>query len=106
MEGGRINNAVMELLLSNMRVRQERLGDFNSGMAACKTAERRLSELISRYGIEPLLDSVNLNLQRSETRMREKISSLPDGDVYYEDYLETFGTGGLEPLLLPLKLSI
>ena len=106
MEGGRINNAVMELLLSNMRVRQERLGDFNSGMAACKTAERRLSELINRYGIEPLLDSVNLNLQRSETRMREKISSLPDGDVYYEDYLETFGAAGLEPLLLPLKLSI
>ena len=40
MERGKINQAVMELLLSNMRVREERLGDFNSGMAACKTAER------------------------------------------------------------------
>ncbi|MDE0809815.1 MAG: hydantoinase B/oxoprolinase family protein [Alphaproteobacteria bacterium] len=106
MEGGKINNAVMELLLSNMRVRDERLGDFNSGMAACKTAERRLGELIGRYGITPLLDSVELNLQRSEARMREKISSLPDGEVYYEDYLETFGPDGLEPLLLPLKLTI
>lgn len=106
MEGGKINNAVMELLLSNMRVRDERLGDFNSGMAACKTAERRLRELISRHGLDPLLASVNLNLKRSEKRMREKISSLPDGDVYYEDYLETFGPNGLEPLLLPLKLTI
>ena len=51
MEGGRINNAAMELLLSNMRVRDERLGDFNSGIAACKTAERRLRELITRYGV-------------------------------------------------------
>ena len=106
MEGGKINNAVMELLLSNMRVRDERLGDFNSGMAACKTAERRLRELISRHGLDPLLASVNLNLKRSEKRMREKISSLPDGDVYYEDYLETFGPNGLEPLLLPLRLTI
>jgi len=106
MEGGKINNAVMELLLSNMRVRDERLGDFNSGMAACKTAERRLRELISRHGLDPLLASVNLNLERSEKRMREKISSLPDSDVYYEDYLETFGPDGLEPLLLPLRLTI
>lgn len=106
MENGKINDAVMELLLSNMRVREERLGDFNSGMAACKTAERRISELIARYGIEPLLTSVDLNLKRSETRMRQKISSLPDGEAYYEDYLETFGPNGLEPLLLPLKLTI
>ena len=106
MERGKINQAVMELLLSNMRVREERLGDFNSGMAACKTAERRITELIGRYGIKELLAAVDLNLSRSESRMREKIQSLPDGEAYYEDYLETFGPDGLEPLLLPLKLTI
>ena len=105
-EKGEINKPLMEVLLSNMRVREERLGDFNSSLAACRTAERRLTELTSRYSMQVLLDCVELNLQRSETRMRENIKMLPDGQYYYEDYLETFGPDGFEPLLLPLNLTI
>lgn len=105
-EKGRINAPLMEVLLSNMRVRDERLGDFNSGMTACRTAERRLTELTTRYGMQLLLDCVKLNLERSEARMRENIRALPDGRYYYEDYLETFGPNGFEPLLLPLDLTI
>ncbi len=105
-ERGKINAPLMEVMLSNMRVRDERLGDFNSGLTACRTAERRLQELTDRYGTELLLDCVKLNLERSEARMRENIRALPDGRYYYEDYLETFGPNGFEPLLLPLDLTI
>ncbi|MBT5267304.1 MAG: hydantoinase B/oxoprolinase family protein [Rhodospirillaceae bacterium] len=105
-EKGVLNAPLMEVLLSNMRVREERLGDFNSSLAACRTAERRLAELTDRYGLDTLLACVELNLTRSERRMREKIELLPDGEYYYEDYLETFGPKGFEPLLLPLALTI
>lgn len=105
-EKGEINKPLMEVLLSNMRVREERLGDFNSSLAACRTAERRLGELTQRYSMQVLLDCVELNLQRSDARMRENIKALPDGQYYYEDYLETFGPDGFEPLLLPLNLTI
>ena len=105
-ERGAINTAAMELLMSNVRVRAERLGDFHSGLAACRTAERRVRELVDRYGIDLLLTAVQRNLERSEARMRQQIERLPDGEVYYEDYLETFDDDGLVPLLLPLKLSI
>jgi N-methylhydantoinase B len=108
-ERGTVNHAAMEILLSNMRVRDERLGDFNSGLAACHTAERRVRELIERYGIDTLLAGVEDNLERSERRMRAQIAKLPDGRFYYEDYLETFGPAPqhrLEPLLLPLELTI
>ena len=108
-EQGEINQAAMEILLSNMRVRDERIGDFNSGLAACRTAERRIRELISRYSIETLLAGVQSNLERSETRMRAQIAKLPDGEYFYEDYLETFSQPPecrLEPLLLPLHLTV
>ncbi len=105
-EGGRLNGALMEVLLSNMRVRADRQGDFNSGLAACHTAERRIDELTSRYGIETLQAAVTLNLDRSETRMREHIRGLPNGVYYYEDYLETFTQNGFTPLLLPITLTI
>ena len=106
MEAGKLNEAAMDLLLNNMRVPEERLGDFHSGIAACRTAERRIEELVGRYGLETLLSAVKQNLDRSEARMRAQIARLPDGDFFYEDYLEIFRDGVFEPLLLPLKLSI
>lgn len=108
-EAGKVNRAAMEILLSNMRVREERLGDFNSGLAACRTAERRIRELIARYGIDTLLAGVAGNIDRSEARMRAQIAKLPDGEFLYEDWLETFGPAPgyrLEPLRLPLRLTI
>jgi N-methylhydantoinase B len=105
-ERGQVNKAAMDLILSNMRVPEERLGDFHAGMAACRTAERRILELVGRYGLETLLECVHINLARSEARMREQIARLPDGEYHYEDYLETFDDGRLDPLLLPLRLSI
>jgi len=105
-DAGKPNKAALEILFSNMRVREERVGDFQSGITACRTAERRIGELVRRYGLETLLGCVELNLDRSEARMRARIATLPDGVFFYEDYLETFGENGLEPLLLPLRLEI
>jgi N-methylhydantoinase B len=104
-ERGRVNKAAMELIINNMRVPDERLGDFHAGLSACKTAERRIREIVARYGLDVLQECIRLNLDRSEARMREKLSRLPDGEWYYEDYLETF-PDGFEPLLLPLRLTI
>ncbi len=105
-ERGSINKAAMDLILCNMRVPDERLGDFHAGMAACHTAERRIHELVARYGLDTLLECVRVNLARSEARMREQILRIPDGEYYYEDYLETFDEGRLDPLLLPLRLTV
>lgn len=105
-ERGTLNRAAMALILSNMRVPDEREGDFHAGLAACKTAERRIREALARYGLDTLLGAIRQNLDRSEARMRERIASLPDGEYYYEDYLETFPDGRLQPLLLPLRLTI
>ncbi|HEV8586548.1 MAG TPA: hydantoinase B/oxoprolinase family protein [Methylomirabilota bacterium] len=105
-ERGTVNRAAMALILTNMRVPDEREGDFHAGLAACKTAERRIRESVARYGLETLLGAIRQNLDRSEARMRARIAALPDGTYHYEDYLETFPGGRLEPLLLPLRLTI
>lgn len=105
-ERGAVNRAALALILSNMRVPDEREGDFHAGLAACKTAERRIREAVARYGLDTLLAAIRQNLDRSEARMRERIAALPDGEYCYEDYLETFPGGRLEPLLLPVRLTI
>jgi len=106
MDAGHINAAALDLLLANMRVPEERLGDFQAGLAACRVAEKRIHELCDRYGVELLLEAVRLDLDRAEARMRASIAALPDGTWHYEDYLETYIGGRFEPLLLPLALTV
>lgn len=105
-EAGKTNEAVLELLFANMRVPEERLGDYNAGLAACRVAEKRIHEICDRYGIDNLLMASKIDLDRAESRMRSKILELPDGVYHFEDYLETFMGDKFEPLLLPMKLTI
>jgi N-methylhydantoinase B len=105
-EAGRTNEAALDLLLANMRVPDERLGDLQASLAACRVAEKRIQEICARYGVDTLLEAVRLDLDRAEARMRASIAAVPDGTSYYEDYLETFMGGRFEPLLLPLALTV
>jgi len=105
-EAGKTNQAALDLLLANMRVPDERLGDFQASLAACRVAEKRIHEICARYGVDTLLEAVRLDLDRAEARMRASIAAVPDGTSYYEDYLETFIGGRFEPLLLPLALTV
>ncbi|MBM3219439.1 MAG: hydantoinase B/oxoprolinase family protein [Candidatus Rokubacteria bacterium] len=105
-EGGRLNRAAMALLLNNMRLPEDRQGDFNASLGACKVAEGRIRRLLAKYGRKTVLDAIALNLDRAERRLRAKIAALPDGEYVYEDYLEYFEDGALDPVLMRLTLTI
>ncbi len=105
-EKGKINRAAMSLLMANMRVPEEREGDLNASLGACKVAETRIRKLIGKYGDKTVSDALAINLDRTERRLREKIRELPDGDYYYEDYLEFFNAGKLDPVLARIKLTV
>ncbi|HYE91836.1 MAG TPA: hydantoinase B/oxoprolinase family protein [Terriglobales bacterium] len=105
-EEGRLNRAAMALLLNNMRLPEDRLGDFHASLGACKVAEGRIRRLLAKYGAKTVLDCIALNLDRSERRLRAKIAALPDGEYVYEDYLEYFEDGALDPVRMRLTLTV
>jgi N-methylhydantoinase B len=105
-EEGRLNRAAMALLLNNMRLPEDRRGDFNASLGACRIAEGRIRALLGKYGRKTVLDCIALNLDRSERRLRAKIAALPDGEYVYEDYLEFYPEGRFDPVLMRLTLTI
>ena len=105
-EEGKINRAAMTLLLSNMRLPEDRTGDFNAALGACRVAEGRIRALVARYGRQTVLDCIARSLDRSERRLRAKITALPDGEYVYEDYLEFYDEGRLDPVLMRLALTV
>ena len=106
LERGRINRSAMALLMANMRVPEEREGDFNASLGACRVAERRIRRIYERYGAETVHAAVRINLDRTERRLRERIAELPDGEYCFEDYLEYYEDGRLDPVLVRLGLTV
>lgn len=105
-ERGRPNRAALALLWANMRVPEEREGDLNAMVGSCRIADQRIRALIDKYGAGTVTEAVRINLDRTEARLREKIAELPDGDYYYEDYLEFFNEGQFDPVIAKLKMTI
>ena len=105
-ERGKVNEGVMRLLLSNMRLPDERYGDLNASLGACRVAEQRIQKILGKYGRTLVLDCISENLDRSERRIRARIQDLPDGEYCYEDYLEYYDGEVLDPVLMRLRLKV
>jgi N-methylhydantoinase B len=103
---GQVDRAAMTLLMANMRVPEEREGDFYASLGACKVAEQRIRRIVAKYGMQTVQEAVRINLDRTERRLRERIRALPDGDYVYEDYLEFYNQGRFDPVLARIRLTV
>ena len=105
-EKGRPATAILDLLFNNMRVPENRKGDFRAMLATCRAAEQRAHEVLNRHGLENVLACIERNIERTESRTREHIRGLNDGTYYAEDYLEFYHSGVFDPVLLRLALRV
>jgi N-methylhydantoinase B len=92
-ERGEANHAALELILRNVRTPDERRGDLAAQVAANRTAERRLLELIERYGRDSLDAHVDELIAYGERITRATIAAIPDGTYTFTDYLDDDGIG-------------
>jgi len=88
----------------SMRVPEEREGGATASLGAWRVAERRIRRIYERYGAGTVHAAVRINLDRTERRLRERIAELPDGSYCYEDYLEYYEEGRLDPVLVVTAL--
>jgi len=101
---GEPNQAVMDILFNNMRLPDQRRGDLRGMVGTCRMAEKRIREVVEKYGKENLKKYMQVILDRSEERMRNAIREIPDGEYFYEDYLDMSGSS-LDPVIIKLKLT-
>ena len=102
---GRMNEAFINLLFDNMRIREERRGDFNTMLGASRKAADHIGRLFKRFGGHAFLDAIEELIARSERLMRARINDIPDGVYHAEGYLDSNGHSP-EPLVGRLKLTV
>jgi N-methylhydantoinase B len=96
---------VMRLLLANVRTPAEREGDLSAQIAACRTGERRLLEIVAKYGEAEVLRYGRHLLDYSEALMRAALRELPPGAYVAEDFLDDDGVRN-EPLRIGVRVRI
>ena len=92
--GGEVNEEMLQLIANNVRTHYETIGDFQAQFAANNVGERRLKEIIAKYGLAETTFYMGELINYSERRMLSAISNLPRGRFEFEDYLE--GDGFIE----------
>ena len=70
------------MILSNVRIPDQVLGDLNAQVTANQVCGRRLHEFLDDTGLPDLTELSKTLLQRAETAMRKAIEYVPDG-VYH-----------------------
>jgi N-methylhydantoinase B len=90
-ERGRLNQAVLDLLLRNMRAPDERRGDLDAQVAAQRTGAERLGEIVARYGLRQTKRLTEELTAYAERMTRGALSQVPEGDYQAEDFLDNDG---------------
>ena len=77
---GVIDEEILSIILSNIRIADQRIGDIRAQAAALEIGERRLTALLDRYGADTVEHAIELLKQGACQQMKAKIAAIPDGD--------------------------
>src|SRR5207249_669126 len=85
---GVIDDDILQIVLANIRVPEERIGDIKAQVAALTVGERRLTALLDRYGADMVAACIVELRRRSEQMMRAHIAKIadPHGTFLYRRY--------------------
>jgi len=79
------------IIRANCRLPELAMGDFRAQIAAIRTGERRLTQLLERYGADTFKESVRLIFDQSERLARAAVRRIPDGVYEAESFMDDDG---------------
>ncbi len=101
---GEIDSEILSIILSNIRIADQRIGDIKAQAAALATGEKRLTALLDRYGAG-VVDAAIAELRtRAAQQMRAKIATIPDGVYEGQAVVDSDGVVD-EPLVIRMKIT-
>ena len=105
MRGGVLNEELVRLMEINVRAPEQNRGDLNAQIAMLMTGERRILEIIERFGADAFKSGIQALLDYSEEQARTLVSDIPDGDYPFAEFADEDSANG-KPLRVMLTLRV
>ena len=104
-EGGEIVDDVFRLVMAQIRSKRETAGDFRAQVSANLTGEKRLGEIVARYGRDTVRRYSDALLDYTERRTREALARLPRGIFKASGFVDSDGYSD-DPVHLEVTVGI
>ncbi|MEW5422839.1 hydantoinase B/oxoprolinase family protein [Amorphus sp. 3PC139-8] len=102
---GVMDPELVKLVLANIRVAEERIGDIKAQIAALSTGAKRLTTLLDRYGQDVVEAAIAELETRSEAMMRAHLETIPDGTYAASAFMDSDGVVN-QPLEVNVAITV
>ncbi|MCX7891762.1 MAG: hydantoinase B/oxoprolinase family protein [Burkholderiales bacterium] len=101
---GVLDAEILSIILSNIRIADQRIGDIKAQAAALAIGERRLAALLDRYGADTVDRAIAELKARAAQQMRARIATIPDGTYAGQAFVDSDGVVD-EPLRIAMRIE-
>ncbi|WP_298956881.1 hydantoinase B/oxoprolinase family protein [uncultured Methylobacterium sp.] len=105
MRDGVMNEDLLRLIANNVRLPEQNWGDLNAQIACVNVGERKIHEIIDRFGRDEFRTGLNGLLDYAENQARAVIEKIPDGEYFFADYADEDQAGGY-PVRVAVTLKV
>lgn len=102
--GGEIVQDILDLILLNCQIPEERIGDLRAQVAANRQGVIRFQALCEKYGKDLVRETGNALLDYAERQTRAGIAGVPDGIYWFSDKLDSTGLDQILDLHLTMEV--
>jgi N-methylhydantoinase B len=103
-KAGVMDEEILAIILSNIRVADQRIGDIKAQAAALTTGEKRLGALLQRYGATTVQQAIAELKTRAAAQMRAAIERIPLGVYEGEAFVDSDGVV-MQPLKIAMRIT-
>lgn len=102
---GVLDESLIDIMAANVRVPAQNRGDLMAQIAMLHNGEKRVLEIIERFGPDDFGVGMETLLDHAEQQARQVIATIPDGDYFFAEYADEDSVAG-KPMRLALNLQI
>ncbi len=100
------NDDVFRIIALNVRVPERAMGDLRAQIAAVKSGEKRVLEMLKKYGRDGFVSAIEAIFDQSEAITREQIRAIPDGLYEAESFMDDDGVDMGKPIPVRVKVTV
>ena len=101
-----LDTSLIKLILNNVRSPRRWQGDSSAQVASLRIGEKRLVELIDKWGKDIVVPSMDGLIRQSYDLTKSRIKEIPDGEYRSFDYMDDIGPdGNLVKFYLNMKVK-
>lgn len=104
-ENGKEVQGIVDILTRNIRIPEMILGDMRAQAASLQVAANRITQICDKYGLDTVLESIEIYLEQGKQEALEELKGLPKGEFTAQEYIDDDGLGG-DPVLVKVKVTI